>query len=104
LPDPNDRHVLAAAIAGNASLVVTWNLKDFPAACLKPHGIACISPDDFLVSLSTSFAESLIACVKHARRNLRRTIPTADAFVDALERQGLKAFSAILRRESGERI
>jgi predicted nucleic acid-binding protein len=104
LPDPDDRHVLAAAIAGKASLIVTWNFKDFPAAELKPHRIACISPDDFLVSLNSSFPIPLIASVKRARQNLRRTVPSVDQFVDALERQGLKAFSAILRREPGERI
>jgi hypothetical protein len=96
-PDPNNRHVLAGAIAGNAFLIVTYNLKDFPTADLKPYGIACISP-------KTRFADSLVASVKRARQNLRRSIPTADAFVDALERQGPKTFSAILRRESGERI
>ena len=104
LPDPDDRHVLAAAIVGKASLIVTWNLKDFPAAELKPHGIVCISPDDFLLSLNSSLPDPLIASVKRARQNLRRTIPSVDEFIDALERQRLKAFSAILRRVPGERI
>ena len=39
LPDPDDRHVLAAAITARADLIVTKNLKDFPAARLAPFGI-----------------------------------------------------------------
>lgn len=47
LPDPDDRHVVAAGIAGGASVIVTWNLKDFPATELSRHGLTAQSPDAF---------------------------------------------------------
>ena len=39
LPEPNDRHVLAAAIRGRADVIVTRNVKDFPAEPLSLFGI-----------------------------------------------------------------
>lgn len=51
LPDPDDRHVLAAAIVAGAELIVTYNVTDFPAAVLAPHDVEAIHPDDFLASL-----------------------------------------------------
>lgn len=51
LPDPNDRHVLAAAIVGRVDLVVTKNLKDFPAKRLAPFGIEAQHPDAFVRNL-----------------------------------------------------
>lgn len=48
LPDPNDRHVLAAAIKGRADVIVTGNLKDFPRSKLAPWGIEAQHPDEFL--------------------------------------------------------
>jgi predicted nucleic acid-binding protein len=49
LPDPDDRHVLAAAVVGGAQAIVTKNLKDFPAAALRPFDMEAVHPDDFLL-------------------------------------------------------
>jgi hypothetical protein len=51
LPDPDDRHVLAAAIHSAASFIVTYNLADFPDVLLNPFDIESIHPDLFLTSL-----------------------------------------------------
>ncbi|MCJ8151740.1 PIN domain-containing protein [Shinella sedimenti] len=98
LPDPDDRHVLAAAIAGAASLIVTWNLKDFPARELVKYGVASKSPDEFLIDLYAAFPEALISSVKRARHNLRKTVPSVDAFVDGFQKSGMKIFPALLRQ------
>ena len=51
LPDPDDRHVLAAALRANAEIIVTANLKDFPPEDLKPYHVIAQHPDDFIVDL-----------------------------------------------------
>lgn len=48
LPDPDDRHVLAAAIVGRCDVIVTCNLRDFPEAAVASYGIAVQHPDEFL--------------------------------------------------------
>jgi predicted nucleic acid-binding protein len=51
LPDENDIHVLAAAIAGSADAVVTLNAKDFPRATLAEEGLRRIAPDELLMEI-----------------------------------------------------
>ncbi len=50
LPDLNDVHVLAAAIAGHADCIVTRNHQDFPPSIMAIHGIDILDPDEFIVN------------------------------------------------------
>ena len=53
LPDPDDRHVLAAAIECGATTIVTFNLKDFPTNDTGRYEIVAVHPDAFVVSCIT---------------------------------------------------
>lgn len=102
LSDPDDRHVLAAAIAAGASRIVTWNLADFPAAVLAPHNVVAQNPDDFLMGLYVAAPDVTIAVAANARRNLRRTTSAVADFIAALERQRLAHFNAVLSARADE--
>ena len=52
LPDPADRHVLAAAITGGAAVLMTLNRADFPTRTLARHGLILREPDGFLTELA----------------------------------------------------
>ena len=65
LPDINDRHVLAAAIAGSADVLVTMNAKDFPRQMLAEEGLSRADPDSFLLGLWKANPEAMqTACAK----------------------------------------
>ncbi len=97
LPDPGDRHVLAAAIHAGAEIILTFNLKDFPAEILAPFGLVARDPDAFLGDLYESDPEAVIAVAEAARMNLNLSAPSVEAFVNTLERQRLVRFAARLR-------
>lgn len=100
LPDPDDRHVLAAAIAGHADCIVTANLRDFPAECLSPRAIEAIHPDTFLASQLDLDPFVVLPAFKQIRARLKRPACTPAAFADALERNGLPATAQFLRQTS----
>lgn len=58
LPDPNDRHVLAAAIRARADVIVTVNLRDFPSKALDPLAIEAQHPDEFVLPCWISLLDS----------------------------------------------
>lgn len=61
--DLKDRHVLAAAVRGNADAVVTFNLKDFPASATDPYGVAVLHPDTLLLDLLHSSPEAFVSAL-----------------------------------------
>lgn len=69
LPDPNDRHVVAAAIQASASCIVTFNLDDFPDDALAPFGLHARHPDDFLLDVQgidpVAFTQAVMTDFKH---------------------------------------
>ena len=100
LPDPDDRHVLAAAIHAKADAIVTFNLRDFPASALAEHDIVAVHPDDFVNSLLTGDTESVVEATDRHRESLKNPKKTIDEYLDSLERQGLVETCKILRELS----
>lgn len=97
LPDPDDRHVLAAAIRSSSSVIVTFNLKDFPAKALKEFGIEAQHPDDFLMHLLDLAPDLVCAAARRQRLNLKRPPMNAEMYLECLLRQSLKKTVNALR-------
>lgn len=89
LPDPDDRHVLAAAIQTKAALIVTQNLKDFPAENLAPHEIEAISTDDFLADCIDLAGLQAVAAFRRMRERFRNPQIDAEALILRIEQLGL---------------
>lgn len=97
LPDPDDRHVLAAVIVGRADVIVTVNLKDFPGSVLSPFRIEAQHPDEFVAHVLTLAPPIALGAIKEMRARLQNPPFAPGAFVDLLARQGLSQTVAILR-------
>lgn len=101
LPDPNDRHVLAAAIHCRAEVILTRNLKDFPASALAEHGIRAEAPDPFIHALLVAQPEGVIATARQHRANLRNPPKDVAEYLASLEQQGLHRTVTALREYAG---
>lgn len=65
LPDRGDIHVLATAIQAGAESIITFNLRDFPARELSPHGLKAIHPDRFFIELWRTHPELITLAADH---------------------------------------
>jgi predicted nucleic acid-binding protein len=96
---PKDRHVVAAAIAAGAQIIVTENLRDFPILAIEPFGIEARTPDTFLVNLFDLDAEAMITIVHEQSQATNRPHLSVDTILDHLNRDGAPGFSARVRAE-----
>ena len=97
LPDPDDRHVLAAAIHGQADVIVTLNLRDFPADRLAPYALEARHPDTFIAGLFDSRPGAVLAAVRGHRAALKNPPRSPDEHLLALESTGLVQTASVLQ-------
>ena len=102
LPDPDDRHVVAAALQGEVELIVTQNLKDFPEAGLKPLGLTAVHPDRFVGDLLKAQPEEVLEALRRGRARYRAPALSAEEMLTMLERQGLSTTSERLRASTAQ--
>lgn len=101
LPDPDDRHVLAAAIRCGAQVIVTTNLADFPPEKLAQYEVEAQHPDDFVLNLIDLDAVTVVRIIHDQAASLRSPPFTAQDVLAALERSGLAVSVARIRELLG---
>lgn len=89
LPDPNDRHVLAAAIRSNSDAIISFNLKDFPPDLLATYEIEVIHPDDFVAYQLELSPATVCGAIRQQRQALQRPAKSAAEFLLILQKQQL---------------
>ena len=97
LPDPDDRHVLAAAIRAGAQVVVTENVRHFPAVTLSQYGIEAQRPDAFLLGLIDTDQRLFVEAVRAQLATLTNPEKTKDELLETLRQNGLVQTVAVLR-------
>ncbi|MGH8777803.1 PIN domain-containing protein [Paraburkholderia sp.] len=97
LPDPDDRHVLAAAVAGHADCIVTANLRDFPPQIAAGYGIEIVDPDRFVINQWDLDSLTAMSAFKRMRARWKKPEATPEDFARALERNGLPATAQRIR-------
>lgn len=97
LPDPDDAHVLAAALKTQAAVIVTDNLKDFPDHILAPLNLEARSTDEFLANTVALDPGRSVAAVRMMRDRLKNPTKTPDVLLIEMEAQGLVETVDLLR-------
>ena len=99
-PDPDDVHHMAAAIHARADTVITWNIADFPATILAPHGIAVTPPDPYLCTLLERYPDQILRTVTRMASEKKRPPMTTLDLIAKIEHAGVPTFAGRLRRQA----
>jgi PIN domain-containing protein len=95
--EQKDRHVLAAAVRTPCEVIVTYNLKHFPEAALKPFGIEAKHPDEFLIDLYHLNGE-IVVHELHEQGAALRTPRTINEILVSLETCKCTQFAQLVRQ------
>jgi len=98
LPDPNDRHVFAAAITSRSSIIVTYNLADFPPRMLAPYEIEAQHPDVFLSALFQNSPEQFREAVHDLLAALKNPPVTLKNRLGLMRKLDLKRTAHLIER------
>lgn len=105
LPDPDDVHVLAAAVAGSADAILTANAKDFPRGVLAEEGLVRLDPDQFLMGLAEAAPEAVARVVDASVAEARRLSGEGWTRRSLLAKARLTRLSkALARRDAGQAL
>lgn len=96
LPDPGDRHVVAAALCGRAQAIVTHNVADFPAKPLEDLGLHALSPDDFLLDALDLAPDVVGRVIVEQAADARRPPLAVEEVLESLRRAGAPRFARAL--------
>ncbi len=97
LPDPDDRHVLAAAIHCKAQVIVTDNIRDFPEETLWRFKIEAMPADDFVLSVAQTAPELVAEIIKSQAGDLVNPPYTVEQLLARLAHNGLQRSVVALR-------
>lgn len=94
LPDPDDRHVVAAALRGRADMIVTANVRDFPSDVLGSVGLEVQHPDDFLLNQLDLEPDLTMATLHRQAAATKRPAITTRLLLRHLAKCGVPGFAS----------
>ncbi|WP_293332422.1 PIN domain-containing protein [Microcoleus sp. CAWBG58] len=97
LPDPGDRHVLAAAIHSRSKFIITFNIRDFSEEVLAPYDILAQHPDDFILHLLDLNWQTVCKAAEKQRIRLKNPPKTPDEYLETLVELGLPLSATRMR-------
>lgn len=97
LPDKDDRHVVAAALAAGAQQIVTSNLTDFPTEVLERYELEAIDPDTFLIGQFELKKPLAVNAMRSVRQRYSNPAMTQSEFLTDLTGKGMPKFAAALK-------
>jgi hypothetical protein len=92
--DPKDRHVLAAAIRGDAAVLVTFNTEDFPDSSTVAYDLTVVHPDNFLLDQLDLYPGATLAALRLQVQGYKSPEMSIEELLGRLASAGVPKFAA----------